>query len=161
MAKARSRARHKPAAKRRRPKPARRKLSLASALRKSPKVNLAVGEIIRVGQLPSYTPPGHNGTTNIRLVDGRFNGKFELVLGRLEPGGVADRHSHTHESQVIYVRAGQARVTLGNDPPQICGPETVIRIPPGVEHEVVSLGPETLELIIVYSPPLANVAAHD
>ena len=162
MARPRSRAKPRATAKRHRPKPARRrKLSLASALRKSPRVNLAIGEIIRVGQLPSYTPPGHSGTTNVRLVDGRFNGKFELVLGRLEPGGVADRHSHAHESQVIYVRAGQARVTLGNDPAQICGPETVIRIPPGVEHEVVSLGPETLELVIVYSPPLANAAAHD
>jgi quercetin dioxygenase-like cupin family protein len=114
------------------------------------------GEIIRVAQLPSYTPPGHSGTTNVRLVDGRFNGRFELVLGKLEPGGVADRHHHTSEAQVIYVRSGQARVTLGSDPPQLCGPETVIRIPPGIDHEVVSLGPETLELIIVYSPPLST-----
>lgn len=116
----------------------------------------ARGEIIRVGQLPSYTPPGHSDTTNVRLVDGRFNGRFELVLGKIEPGGVADRHSHEREAQVIYLRAGQARVVLGRDPPQLCGPETVIRIPPGVDHEVVSLGPETLELIIVYSPPLAT-----
>lgn len=114
----------------------------------------ARGEIIRVAQLPSYTPPGHSGTTNVRLVDGRFNGRFELVLGKLEPGGLADRHNHAREAQVIYVRAGQARVTLGGDPPQLCGPETVIRIPPGVDHEVLSLGPETLELIVIYSPPL-------
>ncbi len=147
MAKARSRARAKPAKSRKatRAKARRRRLGLP-----------ARGEIIRVAQLPSYTPPGHSGTTNVRLVDGRFNGRFELVLGKLEPGGVADRHSHEREAQVVYVRAGQARVTLGSDAPQLCGPETVIRIPPGVDHEVVSLGPETLELIIVYSPPLSE-----
>jgi quercetin dioxygenase-like cupin family protein len=156
MAASRSRTSRKPGRAKRKRRTARPKLSLRQALSKSPRVNLAVGEIIRVGQLPSYTPPGHSETTNVRLVDGRFNGKFELVLGRIEPGGIADRHNHAHESQVIYVRAGQARVTLGVDPPQICGPETIIRIPPGVEHEVVSLGPETLELMIVYSPPLAG-----
>lgn len=126
-----------------------------AARRQRVRKTAARGEIIRVGQLPSYTPPGHSDTTNVRLVDGRFNGRFELVLGKIEPGGIADRHSHAREAQVIYVRAGQARVVLGSDPPQLCGPETVIRIPPGVDHEVVSLGPETLELIIVYSPPLA------
>ena len=116
----------------------------------------ARGEIIRVAQLPSYTPAGHSETTNVRLVDGRFNGRFELVLGKIEAGGIADRHSHEREAQVVYVRGGQARVTLGVDPPEICGPETLIRIPPGIDHEVVSLGPETLELIIVYSPPLSQ-----
>lgn len=149
MAKARPRGRAKtakPRSKRRRPTTAgRHRIALAPR-----------GEIIRVAQLPAYTPPGHSGTTNVRLVDGRFNGRFELVLGRLEPGGLADRHSHAREAQVIYLRAGQARVTLGSDPPQLCGPETVIRIPPGVDHEVVSLGPETLELVIVYSPPLGQ-----
>ncbi|HEX9462659.1 MAG TPA: cupin domain-containing protein [Alphaproteobacteria bacterium] len=157
MAALRSRTRRKPGRAKRKTRRATPKLSLRRALRNGPRVNLAVGEIIRVAQLPSYTPPGHSETTNVRLVDGRFNGRFELVLGRIEPGGIADRHSHDHAAQVIYVRAGQARVTLGNDPPQICGPETVIRIPAGVEHEVISLGPETLDLMIVYSPPLAGV----
>jgi len=147
MAKSRTRARG--TAKRAKPRRSRAKAQAAPPR----------GEIIRVAQLPSYTPPGHSGTTNVRLVDGRFNGRFELVLGKLEPGGVADRHSHAREAQVIYVRAGQARVVLGVDPPRLCGPETVIRIPPGVDHEVVSLGPETLELIIVYSPPLSMTAS--
>jgi quercetin dioxygenase-like cupin family protein len=154
MAASRSATKRKTGRGRRKRRAATAKPSIRRTLRTGPRVNLAVGEIIRVGQLPSYTPPGHSETTNVRLVDGRFNGKFELVLGRIEPGGIADRHSHDHAAQVIYVRAGQARVTLGNDPPQICGPETVIRIPAGVEHEVVSLGPETLDLMIVYSPPL-------
>jgi quercetin dioxygenase-like cupin family protein len=151
MAKSRTRARGK--AKHAKPKRLRAK-ALGARASGAKAMASPRGEIIRVAQLPSYTPPGHSGTTNVRLVDGRFNGRFELVLGKLEPGGVADRHSHAREAQVVYVRAGQARITLGVDPPQLCGPETVIRIPPGVDHEVVSLGPETLELIIVYSPPL-------
>jgi len=83
-----------------------------------------------------------------------FNGRFELVHGTLAPGGVAARHKHEVEAQVVYVLAGRARVSLGAAAQEDCGPETVIRIPPGVEHEVVSLGPEALELLIVYSPPL-------
>jgi len=114
----------------------------------------ARGEIARLRELSTYSPPGHSGTRNRRLVGPGFNGRFELVHGTLEPGGVAARHKHEVEAQVVYVLAGRARVSLGAAAPEECGPETVIRIPPGVEHEVVSLGPEALELLIVYSPPL-------
>ncbi|HLI13452.1 MAG TPA: cupin domain-containing protein [Alphaproteobacteria bacterium] len=114
------------------------------------------GEIVKLADLPRYQPPGHTGTTNVLLVEASFNGHFELVLGTLDPGGEAERHHHSRESQVIYILAGQARVTLGNGEPQTCGPETVIRIPPRVDHEVVSLGPDPLRLMIVYSPPLAR-----
>lgn len=91
---------------------------------------------------------------NVRLADGSATDRFEMVLGRIDPGGLAERHRHLEEAQVMYVLAGRARVTLGDGPPHVCGPETIIRIPPGVDHEVESLGPEPLTLIIVYSPPL-------
>jgi quercetin dioxygenase-like cupin family protein len=114
------------------------------------------GAILSLSQLPRYTPPGHRGTTNVRLVEGSFTDRFELVLGVLDPGGIAERHRHTAEAQAIYVLGGRARVSLGDRPPEVCGPQTVILIPPGLDHEVVSLGPEPLTLLIVYSPPLRH-----
>ena len=104
--------------------------------------------------LPVYAPPGHSETRNVRLVDTDFCGRFEMILGEIAPGGAADRHSHAVEHQVIYVLDGTAEVRLGDAPAQACGPGSVIRIPPGVEHEVTVAGETLLKLIVVYSPPL-------
>lgn len=109
-----------------------------------------------VSEMPRYAPAGHSGTSNVRLVDRGFAGDYELVLGTIEPGGAATRHSHDKETQAMYVVAGRARVALGDAPPESHGPGTVIRIPPGLDHVVESLGPEPLQLLIVYSPPLPN-----
>jgi quercetin dioxygenase-like cupin family protein len=106
-------------------------------------------------RLPRYAPPGHTGTVNVRLSDRSFCESFELVLGRLEPGAEAHRHHHEREYQAMYVLKGEARVSLGDAAPVDCGPGTVVRIPPGLDHHVVNMGDEPLELMLVYSPPLA------
>jgi quercetin dioxygenase-like cupin family protein len=110
--------------------------------------------IQHVSELPAYAPPGHSGTVNRRLVTKAFNGAFELVLGELQPGGAADRHAHAAEHQCVYILDGEADVALGDEPTRRCGPGTIIRIPPGLEHEVTAVGAKTLRLIVLYSPPL-------
>ena len=115
------------------------------------------GEIVRIEALETYAPPGHSGTVNRRLVEGEATGgRFEMVHGRLEPGGVADRHAHDVEYQAMMVLAGACDVVLGDAAPVRAEAGAVVRIPPGTPHEVTSLGPEPLELIIVYSPPIAR-----
>jgi quercetin dioxygenase-like cupin family protein len=106
--------------------------------------------------LPHYSPPGHGGTVNVRLFDKSFCGNFEIILGVIEPGGVADKHHHEHEHQAMYVLSGVCEVTLGEEAPVECGPGAVIRLPPLVDHHVLSKGPEPLQLMIVYSPPLPS-----
>lgn len=105
-------------------------------------------------EIPAYSPPGHSGTVNRRLVDRSFSGHFEMILGEIAPGGVAERHAHDVESQTVYVLAGEAEAALGEEPPRRCGPGTVIRLPRGLAHEIRSVGREALRMIIVYSPPL-------
>src|SRR5690606_378028 len=100
-------------------------------------------------ELPRYSPPGHSGTVNRRLVDGSFCGNFEMVLGEIAPGGAAERHAHETEYQVIYIISGEADVTLGDQAPRRCGPGTVVRIPPKLEHEVIARGAEPLRLIVL------------
>jgi len=104
--------------------------------------------------LDTYTPPGHAGTVNRRLTTREFSEHFELVHGTLEPGGVAHRHSHATEAQVIYILEGEADVVLGDDPVVRCVAGSIIRIEPTLEHEVTSVGEIPLKLVIVYSPPL-------
>jgi quercetin dioxygenase-like cupin family protein len=114
--------------------------------------------IQHLDELPAYSPPGHSDTVNRRLTDKSFCENFEMILGEIAPGGLADRHAHDREHQVIYVLGGEAEVTLGDEPMERCGPGTVIRIPPHLAHEVKSVGAETLRLIVLYSPPLPKRA---
>ena len=104
--------------------------------------------------LPTYSPPGHGGTVNVRLFDKQFCPNFEMILGVIEPGGEADKHHHDVEHQAMYVLEGVAAVTLGEEGPVSCGPGSIIKLPPKVDHHVLSVGPDPLKLMIVYSPPL-------
>ena len=115
-----------------------------------------VGEMLiqHVSELPAYSPPAHSGTVNRRLVGREFGAGFEMVLGQLAPGGEASRHYHVDEAQIVYILKGAADVALGGDPPRRCGPGTVIRIPKGLAHEVIAAGEESLEVMVLYAPPL-------
>lgn len=115
--------------------------------------------IENLADLPAYVPPGHSGTSNAHLVlNETTGGRFEMVHGTLAPGGHAARHSHAEAFQAMYVMGGAAKVTLGDAAPQRCGPGDIVRIPPGLDHEVTSLGPDPLRLVIVYSPPISQAA---
>lgn len=110
--------------------------------------------LCHIDDLKHYSPPGHGGTVNVRLTDKAFCENFEMILGVIEPGGEADRHHHETEHQAMYVLGGSAQVTLNEEDPVVCGVGSVIRLPPKVDHHVLSLGPDPLQLMIVYSPPL-------
>ena len=105
--------------------------------------------------LGTYSPPGPSGTVNVRLVGRDFCGAFEMILGAIAPGGVAERHHHEREHQVLYILEGHAEIELGEDAPVRGGRGTAIRIPPGLDHRIVSVGETPLEPIVIYSPPLA------
>lgn len=110
-----------------------------------------------ISDIPGYAPDAHVGTTNVRLTDRNFCPHFELVLGKVYPGGSANSHSHDKEWQVVYVISGEGLVTLDGGEPIRAGAGTVIRIPPGVEHGLVPVdGEEPWQVLIVYSPPIAR-----
>jgi quercetin dioxygenase-like cupin family protein len=112
------------------------------------------GLIQHVCELPAYSPPAHSGTVNRRLVGREFGAGFEMVLGQVAPGGEASRHYHIDEAQIVYILNGEADVALGDDPPRRCGPGTLIRIPKGLPHEIATAGQQTLEVLVLYAPPL-------
>ena len=101
-----------------------------------------------------YSPPGHTGTSNVRLVEKEFCGAFEMVHGTTDPGCGAERHNHETESQVCYVLEGDMEVTFDDDEPVRCGPGAVVEIPPQVDHLIVNCGDAPLQLLVLYSPPL-------
>ncbi len=109
-----------------------------------------------LSDLPAYSPPAHSGTVNRRLLGREFGAGCEMILGRIEPGGQASPHFHRNEAQIVYILKGEALVRLGEEGERRCGPGTVIRIPPGLVHEVKVVSQEVLEVIVLYAPPLAG-----
>jgi quercetin dioxygenase-like cupin family protein len=114
--------------------------------------------IQHASEIAAYSPPGRSGTVNRVLVDAAFNGAFEMVLAEIEPGEAAAAHAHDREHQCVFILDGEAEVELAGDATRRCGPGTIIRIPPGLQHEVRSVGPQKLRLIVLYSPPLPKRA---
>jgi quercetin dioxygenase-like cupin family protein len=110
--------------------------------------------IEHVSELPAYSPPAHSGTVNRRLVGREFGAGFEMILGHVASGGEASPHYHVDEAQIVYILKGEADVALGDEPARRSGAGTIIRIPKGLAHEVVTVGDEALECLVLYAPPL-------
>lgn len=104
--------------------------------------------------IDSYSPPGHSRTVNAKLVNADGNGLFEMIHGTIKPGGKAEWHQHDCSYQAIFILSGCARVKLEGSPVKECGANTIIRIPSGLGHEVISLGDTPLNMVLIYSPPL-------
>lgn len=118
--------------------------------------NKKLGSTHSLLDLPTYSPPGHSGTTNRRLVLAEEAKYFEMVHGSIEPGGVADEHYHPDSYQTIYILSGKAEVRLNRLDSKICTTGDIINLPPNAYHYVKSTGEVPLEMIIVYSPPIST-----
>jgi quercetin dioxygenase-like cupin family protein len=96
----------------------------------------------------------HAGTVNRRLVGRDVNGsaQVEVVLGVLEPGGVAKRHSHGAQEQAVYILEGRALVEVGDRVKEEVGPGTACFFPVGMPHRVEALTP--VRALVIYAPPL-------
>lgn len=107
---------------------------------------------IKPDELTAYSPPGHSGTSNRRLIGADNVGakEFEVVLGDLAVGGAAHPHSHPDQEHGYYVLSGRCNIMVGGET-QECVPGMAVFVPKGVEHEIQVL--EHLKLLVFYAPP--------
>lgn len=109
-----------------------------------------------VDEVQGYEPPGHWGTHNRRLVEGREAVAFEMILGEMAPDGGSERHFHIRNHQVMFILSGEAVIEAEDTAPQRCRTGSVVQIPAGIEHSVRAEGTEPLKFIVIFSPPLAT-----
>ena len=69
--------------------------------------------IQHVSELPEFSPPGHSGTVNRRLVGREFGAGFEMILGRLAPGGEASRLYHVAKPLIVDIAKAAPSVRRG------------------------------------------------
>ena len=75
----------------------------------------------------------------------------------LEPGKSSSWHSHDVACETWIIVAGHGDVQIGEERRPV-GPETVVFIPPKVNHQIDNTGKETLRMFWIYTPPGAEKA---
>ncbi|MEO0562489.1 MAG: cupin domain-containing protein [Chloroflexota bacterium] len=76
-----------------------------------------------------------------------------LIHGRVEPGGEITTHTHETETEVVYVLAGSAAMTMGEDTFPLQAGASLL-IPAGIPHSVKNDGDVDFEIIAVHTPPV-------
>lgn len=107
-----------------------------------------------VSEVEPYSPAGHSGTANRRIVgveDGMD--EMEVIIGEIAPGGTADRHHHDDIEQSMYILSGNMDVIIDEKKATLYEGDVVF-IPKKAIHEVVNNGEEPVRFILIYSPPL-------
>ena len=109
--------------------------------------------LLKERDVEAYSPKGHTGTSNRRLVGPEQGAThMEIVVGTLMPGGEASPHRHPGIDQFCWVLDGRARIEMLGVSREI-GPGEAVFFPADVRHAVTPLGETDLRLLIAYSPP--------
>ena len=69
------------------------------------------------------------------------------------PGSRPDGHVHPAAEETIYCAAGRGRIVTPEGAAEI-EPGVVVHVSPGTHHATEADGPEPLELVCVFSPPV-------
>lgn len=72
--------------------------------------------VIKESDIEGYSPANHTGTLNKRLISQETVGakSVEMLLGTIEPGQGAQKHSHPGIEQICYLLEGKAIASVGN-----------------------------------------------
>jgi quercetin dioxygenase-like cupin family protein len=88
-----------------------------------------------------------------QLLTASDNRLASVALVQVPPGSVVGLHSHTDQVETVYVLKGQSVLTLAEtEMPFNAG--QIVALPAGVEHELRNAGPEPVELITFFTPPI-------
>jgi len=88
------------------------------------------------------------------------SGHDQIALMAVPEGQVVKKEVHEDLTQFVRVEQGRARVVTGSDPPVLLEVGGSVVVPAGTEHEITSLGPETLKLYTIYSKDVSKKWEH-
>ena len=86
------------------------------------------------------------------------DGTSELVslgVSVYPPGSRPAGHVHPAEEETIYCARGLGRIVTSEGTADV-EPGVVVHVPPGVFHATESDGPDEMELLCLFSPPVAS-----
>ncbi len=109
---------------------------------------------VRGAEIPGYSPSGHTGTVNRRLIGPDTVGAkhIEVVLGVIERGQGALPHAHPGIEQVCYMLEGTAIAEVDGERCEL-GPGDACYFPADTMHVFTVTSEKPAKLLVVYSPP--------
>lgn len=78
---------------------------------------------------------------------------FSIHMTEWEPGCRIEPHAHPDHTEAMYCIAGRGVARIDGEECDYL-PDTMIVAHPGVRHEIVNTGTETLRVLCIYSPPI-------
>lgn len=89
--------------------------------------------------------------TNFRTV--LYTGQLsQLVVMDIKPGESIGKETHEHVEQTLFFLSGSGKAVLnGEEKPIMAGDVVVVN--PGVEHDFINTGTESLKVYTIYTPP--------
>jgi quercetin dioxygenase-like cupin family protein len=109
---------------------------------------------LNAADLPWVEPPGHVGGFSQLIInpDNSESHHIDFRLSRYPGGGRVDRHVHEKAEHVYYVLSGNGVAELGDQRSELVA-GSYFFVPPGIEHSVISTGPDDLVFVLATSPP--------
>jgi mannose-6-phosphate isomerase-like protein (cupin superfamily) len=77
---------------------------------------------------------------------------MQLVVMSIAPGESIGAETHPNLEQCLFIVDGTGRAMLAGRASPIAE-DSVVCVPPGVEHDIINTGREPMKLFTVYSPP--------
>lgn len=109
-------------------------------------------------RVAGYSPRGHSGTVNRRLVSADTGAThLEVLIGTIEPGQGATPHFHPGIEQFCWMLDGHARVEVGGFTREI-GPGQSCFFPADMPHTFIAIGDTPVRVLIAYGPPYGEGA---
>ncbi len=71
------------------------------------------------------------------------------------PGSKPEGHVHPAEEETIYCAAGHGRIVTPDGVAEV-EPGVVVHVSPGTHHATEADGPDPLELVCLFSPPVVS-----
>jgi len=77
---------------------------------------------------------------------------LDYRISLYQPGGFVKPHRHKRQEQIYHILEGEGLLDIEGRQ-QVVGPESVVFIPPGVEHAIYNTGLVDLRFIVVTALP--------
>jgi quercetin dioxygenase-like cupin family protein len=98
--------------------------------------------------------PGRVWHSYIAPGDG-VSGRVSLGVSVYPPGSRPEGHVHASEEETIYCTAGRGRIVTPDGSAEV-SPGVVVHVAPGTFHATEADGPDPLELLCLFSPPVVS-----
>jgi mannose-6-phosphate isomerase-like protein (cupin superfamily) len=99
-----------------------------------------------------HNDPRFPGVAVQVLISKHHTDAASLMHGRVAPDGEITTHTHETETELVYVLAGSAAMTMGDDTFPLTAGSSLL-IPAGTPHSVKNDGDTDFEIIAVHTPP--------